>query len=59
MPDPPHGSPSISSPPLADRPPVRPDDEAAARLRQLAIDLTTSTDRRRLIEYLRLRRALR
>lgn len=59
MPDPPQDLSIVSSPPLADRPPVRPDDDAAARLRRLTDDPSTFRDRRHLIEYLRLRRALR
>jgi hypothetical protein len=48
---------AVDAPPLADRPPQR--DESVARLRRLATELSRSHDRRHLIEYLRLRRALR
>jgi hypothetical protein len=51
--------PATGSPPPAERPVV--DDAAIARdrLRRLAGELSRTQDRRRLVEYLRLRRSLR
>jgi hypothetical protein len=49
----------IDSPPPADRPVVREGADAHARLHRLAGELSATRDRRCLIEYLRLRRALR
>jgi hypothetical protein len=50
---------SIESPPPADRPATPDRADARLRLQQLAAELTATRDRRCLIEYLRLRRALR
>jgi hypothetical protein len=50
---------TIDAPPPAGRPVVREGADAHARLQQLRDTLTTTRDRRCLIEYLRLRRALR
>ncbi|HLL87685.1 MAG TPA: hypothetical protein VK324_00115 [Tepidisphaeraceae bacterium] len=60
MPDaPPAPAPIAAPPPAAERPVV--DDAAAARerLRRLGEELSRTRDRRLMIEYLRLRRALR
>ncbi|HEV7302125.1 MAG TPA: hypothetical protein VGN72_22500 [Tepidisphaeraceae bacterium] len=50
---------TVDAPPPADRPVVREGADAHARLQRLANELTVTHDRRYLIEYLRLRRALR
>lgn len=49
----------VDSPPPADRPVQHEGADAHARLQRLATELTSTRDRRRLIEYLRLRRSLR
>ncbi len=52
-------APTIDAPPPAGRPVVHEGADAFARLDRLRNELSGSRDRRRLIEYLRLRRALR
>jgi hypothetical protein len=49
----------VESPPPADRPVLREGADAHARLHRLAGQLSTTRDRRCLLEYLRLRRSLR
>lgn len=50
---------AIESPPPADQPPRAAAPDPRARLHQLAAELTRSRNRRLLIEFLQLRRALR
>jgi hypothetical protein len=49
---------AVSSPPPAERPAAMPPDPAA-RLHELARELVRSRNRRLMMEFLRLRRALR
>lgn len=59
MSDSPDSASSVDAPPPAGRPVVREGADLYARLQHLRDALTATRDRRCLIEYLRLRRALR
>ncbi|MGH7176811.1 MAG: hypothetical protein ACREJC_05465 [Tepidisphaeraceae bacterium] len=58
MPEPNEPTARIDSPPPAPQPPLAPADEAPARLRRIATELMRRANRRLLIEYLALRRAV-
>jgi hypothetical protein len=51
--------PIVESPPPAPMPARDPDDDARSRLHRLAAELVRTHNRRLVIEYLQLRRALR
>jgi hypothetical protein len=54
----PPAQPPCESPPPAPQPPLQPQPDPRGRLSQLAVELSRSQNRRLVIEYLRLRRAI-
>jgi hypothetical protein len=54
----PQGEPSFGSPPVAARPAAQREPDARGRLHELARKLTAARNRRLMLEYLRLRRAV-